>query len=76
MLMAFDSEFASKYDCGQIKQIGGSVIMSNKTITISSLAMGIIAIVTGVMVIFWWHIAQFILGIFLIVWGVLSILNK
>lgn len=50
--------------------------MSKKTITISSMAMGIIAIVAGVMVIFWWHIAQFILGIFLIVWGVLSIINK
>ena len=50
--------------------------MSPKNITLSSMAMGIIAIVAGVMVLFWWDIAKFILGIFLIIWGILSIINK
>ena len=50
--------------------------MSKKTITISSMAMGIIAIVAGIMVLFWWDVARFILGIFLIIWGVLNFANK
>ena len=36
--------------------------------------MGVIAIIAGVLVIYQWSIAQYIIGIFLIVWGVLSIL--
>jgi uncharacterized membrane protein HdeD (DUF308 family) len=50
--------------------------MSKKTITLSPLAMGIIAIIAGILVIFWWSYAQFIIGVFLIVWGILSIINK
>ncbi|MDD5312116.1 MAG: hypothetical protein PHO26_03640 [Dehalococcoidia bacterium] len=50
--------------------------MAKTTITIGSVAMGIIAIIAGVLVIFQWYLAQYIIGIFLIVWGVLSIVNK
>ena len=50
--------------------------MSKKTITLSPVAMGIIAIIAGILVIFWWSYAQFIIGVFLIVWGILSIINK
>lgn len=50
--------------------------MANKSFQLSSVAMGVIAIIAGVLVIFWWSIAQYILGIFLIVWGILSIVGK
>ena len=50
--------------------------MSGKNIHLSTMAMGIIAIIAGIMVIFWWSVAQFIIGVFLIVWGILSIINK
>jgi uncharacterized membrane protein HdeD (DUF308 family) len=50
--------------------------MAKTTITIGSVAMGIIAIIAGILVIFQWYLAQYIIGIFLIVWGVLSIVNK
>jgi uncharacterized membrane protein HdeD (DUF308 family) len=50
--------------------------MAKKTITLSSVAMGIIAIVAGILVIWQWWIAQYIIGIFLIVWGILTIIEK
>jgi uncharacterized membrane protein HdeD (DUF308 family) len=50
--------------------------MAKKTITLGNVAIGIIAIIAGVLVIFQWYLAQYIIGIFLIVWGVLSIINK
>ncbi len=50
--------------------------MTSKTITLSSMAMGIIAIIAGILVIWQWWIAQYIIGIFLIVWGILTIVNK
>jgi uncharacterized membrane protein HdeD (DUF308 family) len=51
-------------------------LMANKTFTLNSLAMGIIAIVAGVLVMWQWWIAQYIIGIFLIVWGILTIVNN
>jgi len=50
--------------------------MAKTSITLGSVAIGIIAIIAGVLVIFQWYLAQYIIGIFLIVWGVLSIVNK
>lgn len=50
--------------------------MSGKNIHLSAMAMGIIAIVAGILVIFWWSVARFIIGVFLIVWGILNIINK
>ncbi|MGA2159440.1 MAG: hypothetical protein WB588_00505 [Dehalococcoidia bacterium] len=50
--------------------------MAKKTITLSNTAMAVIAIVAGILVIFWFEYAKFIIGIFLIVWGILSLINK
>ena len=50
--------------------------MAKKTFTVGNVALGIIAILAGVLVLFWWQAAQFVIGVFLIVWGILSILNK
>ena len=50
--------------------------MSSKNIHLSSMAMGIIAIVAGVLVLWQPWLIQWVLGIFLIVWGILSIINK
>jgi len=54
----------------------GPLSMSGKNIHLSAMAMGIIAIVAGILVIFWWSVARFIIGVFLIVWGILNIINK
>jgi len=50
--------------------------MAKKGISISGVAMGIIAIMAGILVIFSWALAKWIIGIFLIVWGVLAIIDK
>ena len=50
--------------------------MAKKSITLDNVALGIIAIVAGVLVIFLWTLAQYIIGIFLIVWGILSLIKK
>ena len=50
--------------------------MAKKTITISGTAMAILAIIAGVLVIFKFALAQWIIGIFLIVWGVLALINR
>jgi cytochrome c biogenesis protein CcdA len=50
--------------------------MAKKTVTLDNVALGVIAIIAGALVIFWWEWARYILGIFLIVWGILSLLNK
>ncbi|MBN1376677.1 MAG: hypothetical protein JXA01_11075 [Dehalococcoidia bacterium] len=50
--------------------------MSKNSITLDNVALGIIAIVAGVLVIFFWHLAQYIIGIFLIVWGILNVIKK
>ena len=38
--------------------------------------MGIIAIIAGVLVLVWNDALQWIVGIFLIVWGILTLLGK
>ncbi|MGB8706557.1 MAG: DUF3096 domain-containing protein [Dehalococcoidia bacterium] len=50
--------------------------MAKKSITISGVAMGVLAIVAGVLVLIWPDFVRWILGIFLIVWGVLAVINK
>jgi len=50
--------------------------MAKKSVTLDNVALGIIAIVAGVLVIFLWNLAQYIIGIFLIVLGILSVIKK
>jgi uncharacterized membrane protein HdeD (DUF308 family) len=50
--------------------------MAKKSITISGVTMGILAIVAGILILVWPGIAMWILGIFLIVWGVLALINR
>ncbi len=50
--------------------------MNTKSISVSGVAMGILAIIAGTLVLFWFEAARWVLGIFLIVWGVLAIMNK
>ena len=50
--------------------------MAKKSITISGTVMAILAIVAGVLVLFWFDAVKWVLGIFLIVWGVLALINR
>jgi uncharacterized membrane protein HdeD (DUF308 family) len=50
--------------------------LETKNVSINSLAMGILALVAGVLVLIWPELVRWIIGIFLIVWGVLAIMNK
>ena len=50
--------------------------MAKKSISVSGVAMGIIAIVAGVLTLFKWLPLYLVVGIFLIVWGVLAIIDK
>ena len=50
--------------------------MNTKSILKSGVVMGIIAIIAGVLVLIWPELVRWIIGIFLIVWGVLAVINK
>ncbi|MCK4721996.1 MAG: hypothetical protein KAT75_01770 [Dehalococcoidia bacterium] len=50
--------------------------MAKKGISISGVAMGIIALIAGVLILFQWLPLYLVVGIFLIVWGILAILNR
>jgi uncharacterized membrane protein HdeD (DUF308 family) len=50
--------------------------VAKKSITISGTTMGVLAIVAGILILIWPSFVQWILGIFLIVWGVLALINK
>ena len=50
--------------------------MAKRSFSISSVAMAVLAIVAGILVIFAFSIARWIIGIFLIVWGVLALLGR
>jgi uncharacterized membrane protein HdeD (DUF308 family) len=50
--------------------------MAKKSITISGAAMAVLAIIAGIIVLFWFDAVRWVLGIFLIVWGVLALINK
>jgi uncharacterized membrane protein HdeD (DUF308 family) len=41
-----------------------------------SIIMGILAIVAGLLVLIWPDLVRWVIGIFLIVWGVLAIIGK
>ena len=50
--------------------------MAKKSITISGVAAGIIAIIAGVLILFNWLPLYLIVGVFLIVWGILAVINR
>jgi uncharacterized membrane protein HdeD (DUF308 family) len=50
--------------------------MNTKSITNSGMVMGVLAIVAGLLILVWPELVRWIIGIFLIVWGILSIMNK
>jgi uncharacterized membrane protein HdeD (DUF308 family) len=50
--------------------------MDTKSISISGVAMGVLAIIAGLLVLIWPELVRWIIGIFFIVWGVLAIMNK
>jgi uncharacterized membrane protein HdeD (DUF308 family) len=50
--------------------------MDTKSISINGVAMGVLAIVAGVLVLIWPELVRWIIGIFLIVWGILAVMNK
>ncbi len=50
--------------------------MAKKSITISGVVAGIIAIVAGVLILLQWLPLYIIVGVFLIVWGVLAFINE
>jgi hypothetical protein len=50
--------------------------MAKKGIVISGVVAGIIAIVAGVLILFNWLPLNIVIGVFLIVWGVLALINR
>ena len=50
--------------------------MNTKSISISGVAMGILAVVAGLLVLIWPELVRWIIGIFFIVWGILTVLNR
>ena len=50
--------------------------MAKKSIAISGTAMGVLAIVAGILILIWPSFVQWIVGIFLIVWGILAVINR
>jgi hypothetical protein len=50
--------------------------MAKKGITISGTVIARLAIIAGILVLFWFDAVKWVLGIFLIVWGVLALINK
>lgn len=53
-----------------------SISISGKNISISGLAMGILGVIAGILVLIWPDFVRWIIGIFLIVWGVLAIIDR
>jgi uncharacterized membrane protein HdeD (DUF308 family) len=43
---------------------------------LSNIVLGVIAIVAGLLILIFPHLLAWIVGIFLIVWGILTILSK
>ncbi len=50
--------------------------MKTKSISVSGVTMGILAIVAGLLVVIWPELVRWIIGLFLIAWGVLAIVNR
>jgi len=43
---------------------------------VSKWVLGIIAIVAGLLCLFWFSALQWIVGLFLIIWGIITLLQK
>jgi len=43
---------------------------------VSKMVLGIIAILAGLLCLFWFSALQWIVGIFLVVWGIITLLEK
>ena len=52
------------------------ISMGTKNISISGLTMGILAVIAGILVLVFHDSVQWIVGTFLIVWGILAIIDK
>ena len=50
--------------------------MASKHISMSNTAKAVLAIIAGILLIFWFDMAKWILGIFLIVWGILALVDR
>jgi uncharacterized membrane protein HdeD (DUF308 family) len=55
---------------------GGPHLMASKHFTMSTVAKAVLAIIAGVLCIFWFDMARWIIGIFLIVWGILALVDR
>jgi len=58
---------------GQLKE---QSVMNTKNISISGFAMGILAVVAGILVLMFPELLRWVIGIFLIVWGVIAIIDR
>jgi len=43
---------------------------------VSKWVLGIVAVIAGLLCLFWFSALQWIVGIFLIVWGIITLLEK
>jgi uncharacterized membrane protein HdeD (DUF308 family) len=50
--------------------------MAKRNFSISSTAMAILAIIAGFLVLIWPDFIRWVVGIFLIVWGVLALIDR
>ncbi|MCX5996635.1 MAG: hypothetical protein NTV42_03245 [Chloroflexi bacterium] len=50
--------------------------MASKHFSMSNTAKAVLAIIAGILLIFWFDMAKWILGIFLIVWGILALIDR
>jgi hypothetical protein len=50
--------------------------MASKHISMSNTAKAILAIIVGVLILFNWLPLYLVVGVFLIVWGILELINK
>jgi len=46
------------------------------SLNVSKTVLGIIAVIAGLLCLFWFSALQWIVGIFLIVWGIITLLEK
>lgn len=54
----------------------GVNILNTNSLSVSGVAMGILAVVAGILVLIRPELVRWIIGIYLIVWGILAIINK
>ena len=52
-----------------------TIAIGGKNISISGLAMGVLAVVAGILVLVLPDLLRWVIGIFFIVWGILAIVN-